>query len=105
MYNNNNYYFFNNNNPDWNKSLAQLKKEIEILKEKIKYNNQQLESASNDMKVKLNNIIMEDQMRIVNLENTIQEKENIIVICSILIIILIIFIIIIICSIYYNSVF
>ncbi len=104
MYNNNNYYFFNNNNPDWNKSLAQLKKEIEILKEKIKYNNQQLESASNDMKVKLNNIIMEDQMRIVNLENTIQEKENIIVICSILIIILIILIIII-CSIYYNSVF
>ena len=104
MYNNNNYYFFNNNNPDWNKSLAQLKKEIEILKEKIKYNNQQLESASNDMKVKLNNIIMEDQMRIVNLENTIQEKENIMVICSILIIILIIFIIII-CSIYYNSVF
>ncbi len=104
MYNNNNYYFFNNNNPDWNKSLAQLKKEIEILKEKIKYNNQQLESASNDMKVKLNNIIMEDQMRIVNLENTIQEKENIMVICSILIIILIILIIII-CSIYYNSVF
>ena len=97
MYNNNNYYFFNNNNPDWNKSLAQLKKEIEILKEKIKYNNQQLESASNDMKVKLNNIIMEDQMRIVNLENTIQEKENIMVICSILIIILII-IIIIMCS-------
>ena len=29
MNNNNNYYFFNNNNPDWHKSSAQLKQEIE----------------------------------------------------------------------------
>lgn len=86
---NNNYYNNHDSNPHSYKSLNQIQEEITMLQEKIEGNTRMLERVSVDQKSVLQSEIIEDQMRIADLEYEIN-RRNIFYIILIPIILLII---------------
>lgn len=79
----NNYHTTNNNirivnnNPNAHKGKSQITEEIEMLKKKIKNNKIKLNDLNEETKIMVENMIVEDELRINELEHELGlEKAN-----------------------------
>lgn len=93
----NNYHTTNNNirivnnNPNAHKSESQITEEIEILKKKIKNNKIKLNDLNEETKIMVENMIVEDELRINELEHELESRKRelvIIIVCSFVLLIL-----------------
>lgn len=78
----NNYHTTNNNirivnnNPNTHKSKLQITEEIEILKKKIKNNKIKLSDLNEETKIMVENMIVEDELRINELEHELESRKS-----------------------------
>ena len=94
---NNTYYHNTNNttivntNPNAHKSLLQVQQEIELLNKKIENNKSKLNMVNEETKLMIENIIVEDKIRINELEHELSSRRGMGILTIVLLLILAIF--------------
>lgn len=87
---NNTYYHNTNNttivntNPNAHKSDVQVEEEIEMLQKKIENNKSKMNMVNEETKVIIENIIVEDKIRLNELEHELAYRKNLLIISLIL---------------------